>query len=200
MATSRTLGLLLAAGAGTRAGGPKALRTDEAGTPWVTRAAQVLLDGGCDHVLVVLGAGALEAEPLLRDRDDLTTVWCAGWAEGMGASLRTGLDWVLDAAGDEDGPDVDLVLVHLVDLPDVGAPVVRRLLGSVAGQGSSALARAAYAGMPGHPVALGSDHWAAARAAAVGDHGARDLLVREAATLVECGDLASGDDVDTPVD
>ena len=196
-ATTRVLGLLLAAGAGRRAGGPKALRRTADGMPWVTRSAQVLLDGGCDHVLVVLGAGALEVEPLLRDRDEVTTTWSAEWAEGMGASLRTGLHWALDALGDEDGPDVDAALVHLVDLPDVGSPVVERVLARA--HGPRALARAAYGGVPGHPVLIGADHWGEVVASAAGDRGAREVLARRDTELVECGDLATGDDVDGPM-
>ncbi len=196
MAASRVLGLLLAAGAGRRAGGPKALRRDDAGVPWVVRSAQVLLDGGCDHVLVVLGAAALDVEPLLRDRDDVTTTWCPDWAQGMGASLRAGLHWAEDALGDEDGPDVEAALVHLVDLPDVDARVVERVL-THAGSGS-ALARAGYDGRPGHPVLLGADHWADVLTSAGGDRGARDLLADRDVILVECGDLASGEDADGP--
>ncbi len=196
MATSRVLGVLLAAGAGRRAGGPKALRRTADGTTWVVRSAEVLLDGGCDHVLVVVGAAALEVEPLLRDRDDVSTTWAAGWAEGMGASLRTGLGWALDAVGDEDGPVVEAALVHLVDLPDVGAPVVARVLERASGFG--ALARASYGGSPGHPVLIGAGHWAGVVESAGGDRGARDVLARHDVELVECGDLATGADVDGP--
>jgi CTP:molybdopterin cytidylyltransferase MocA len=196
MATSGVLGLLLAAGEGRRAGGPKALRRDVAGVPWVVRAAQVLLDGGCDHVLVVLGAAALDVESHLRDRDEVTTTWCPEWSEGMGASLRTGLRWALDAVGDEDGPDVDAALVHLVDLPDVEADVVARVLAP--GHGPDTLRRAAFAGVPGHPVLLGSEHWHPVIESASGDRGARAFLAARDVVLVECGDLASGVDADLP--
>jgi nicotine blue oxidoreductase len=48
-------------------------------------------------------------------------------------------------------------------------------------------------------VLLGRAHWAGVRAAAVGDAGARGYLAGRAdVTLVECGDLAGPDDVDTP--
>jgi CTP:molybdopterin cytidylyltransferase MocA len=196
MATSRVLGLLLAAGAGRRAGGPKALRRSDDGVAWVVRSADALLDGGCDHVLAVLGASALEVEPLLRDRDDVTTTWCPEWSEGMGASLRAGLRWALDAVGDEDGPAVDSALVHLVDLPDVGAPVVARVLTRAVGPES--LARATYGGGSGHPVLIGSAHWAGVLESAAGDRGARDFLDGREVDLVECGDLATGRDVDRP--
>ena len=86
--------------------------------------------------------------------------------------------------------------MHLVDLPGVPAAAVARLA-AVAGR--DVLARAAYGGRPGHPVLLGRAHWAGVRAAAVGDAGARGYLAGRAdVVLVECGDLADPDDVDTP--
>jgi molybdenum cofactor cytidylyltransferase/nicotine blue oxidoreductase len=182
-------GLLLAAGAGRRMGGPKALLRHPDGERYVDRAARVLADGGCERVLVVLGAAAPEVAAVL-ERRDVGQVVAADWETGMGASLRAGLDHPsLDPA--------DAVVVSLVDLPDVGADVVRRLLAE-APPSPSALARAAYRGRPGHPVLLGRDHWAGVATSATGDRGARDYLRQHRPVLVECGDLASGEDVDRP--
>lgn len=177
-------GLLLAAGAGRRMGMPKALVRDDDG-PWLSRSVQVLLDGGCPQVVVVLGAGADEAAPLLDGMAGVTAVRSADWAEGMGASLVAGLAAVVTEAA----------LVHLVDLPDVPAAVVARVLAS-GGDAHDALARASYDGRPGHPVLIGRDHWDGVRAAAVGDRGAREYLAAHVTALVECGDLATGTDVD----
>jgi CTP:molybdopterin cytidylyltransferase MocA len=191
-------GLLLAAGAGRRMGTPKALLRDEHDVPFVHRALGRLLDGGCDLATVVLGAAADEVQALLDEAgwcdDDAVDVVVAGdWAEGMGASLRTGLRF-LDGAAD----DVTAALVSLVDLPDVTEAVVARVL--AAGAGRDVLARASYDGTPGHPVLLGRAHWDAIAAGATGDRGARDYLrLRDRDVLdVECGDLATGRDVDSP--
>jgi CTP:molybdopterin cytidylyltransferase MocA len=180
-------GLLLAAGAGTRMGAPKALLHDPDGSSWLVRSVGVLCDGGCAGVTVVLGAEATRAAALLEGRD-VHVVVADEWAEGMGASLRAGLAAL--------GGDAEAVVVSLVDLPDVSAAVVRRVLG--AGTGPDALARASYAGTPGHPVLIGRHHWPGVVASAIGDRGARDYLAAHPATLVECGDLASGRDRDTP--
>ena len=59
-------GLVLAAGAGTRMGGPKALVHDPDGTSWLVRAVSSLADGGCAGVTVVLGAGLDQARSWLR--------------------------------------------------------------------------------------------------------------------------------------
>ncbi|WP_316296356.1 NTP transferase domain-containing protein, partial [Clavibacter michiganensis] len=63
--SARIAGVVLAAGAGTRYGGPKALATHPDGTPWLATAIRALADAGCSPVLVVLGARADEAEALL---------------------------------------------------------------------------------------------------------------------------------------
>lgn len=168
-------------------GTPKALLYDDGGRSFLERSLAVLRDGGCDSVCVVLGAGADEAAALLDDASPV--VVATDWAEGMGASLRTGLRAAADT-------DADCVVVGLVDLPDVGADVVRRLL-QEAPTGAGALARATYDGVPGHPVLIGRDHWEGVVASARGDRGARDYLREHPHLLVECGDLATGQDVDT---
>jgi CTP:molybdopterin cytidylyltransferase MocA len=180
-------GLLLAAGAGSRMGRPKALVVGDDGTSWLQASLSRLHDGGCRRVTVVLGAAADEAATLL-DGVDVHVVVAAEWAEGMSASLRTGL-----AASDR---AADAALVTLVDLPDVSAEVIRRVVAAATGPG--VLARAAYVGTPGHPVLIGREHWAGVIATARGDQGARDYLRPREVVLVECGDLATGQDVDTP--
>jgi CTP:molybdopterin cytidylyltransferase MocA len=185
-------GLLLAAGAGIRMGRPKALVAGDDGTPWLHSTLARLQDGGCRRVTVVLGAAADEAALLVAQalvpHEDVHVVVAHDWAEGMGASLRTGL-------ADADA-DADAVLVTLVDLPDVTADVVRRVVAAATGPG--VLARATYDGRPGHPVLIGRDHWAGAGAEATGDKGARDYLAAHDVAEVECGDLATGQDVDAP--
>ncbi|MGV3562238.1 MAG: nucleotidyltransferase family protein [Nocardioides sp.] len=179
-------GLLLAAGAGSRMGRPKALVHDERGS-WLVRGVGVLREGGCDPVVVVLGA-APEAADLLPPGTQV--VVAEDWAEGMGASLRKGL-------GALDSDPAEQVVVTLVDLPDLVPDVVQRLAREGASGGPGALARAAYDGEPGHPVLIGRDHWSRARDVARGDRGARDLLAAGDVLLVECGDLAGGRDVDS---
>jgi CTP:molybdopterin cytidylyltransferase MocA len=58
-------------------------------------------------------------------------------------------------------------------------------------------ARAVYHGRPGHPVLLGPHHMSALLSL-TGDRGARDLL--HGGPTIECGELCSGRDVDTPED
>lgn len=171
------VGLVLAAGEGRRFGGPKA-PVIIAGERLVDRAVRVLREGGCDPVYVVLGAwdGDVQGAIVVANPD---------WAEGMGSSLRVGLEAV----------DADRVVVTLVDLPGLTGEAVARLVASPA-----RIAQASYAGERGHPVLFGREHVDGVRQVAQGDRGARDYLRAHAdeVTLVEVGDVASGEDLDVP--
>lgn len=174
---TRTAGLVLAAGEGRRFGGPKAPYAVD-GERLVDRAVRVLRAGGCDPVLVVLGAW-------VGDVPDAEVVVNDAWPEGMGSSLRAGL------AALEPRGEVDQVVVTLVDLPGLTADAVARLVSA-----GSGLAAAAYTGQRGHPVLLGRAHWSGVVAAATGDQGARGYLAGRDVTLVEVGDVAEGTDLD----
>jgi CTP:molybdopterin cytidylyltransferase MocA len=182
-------GLLLAAGAGRRMGVPKALVSDERGS-WLRRGVATLAAGGCRRVTVVLGAEAERATALLHGAPEGPRVVVADdWAEGMGASLRAGMLAFTDST---DG----FILISLVDLPDLVPEIVARV--GRARRSPHVLARAAYDGVPGHPVLLGRDHWPGVLESARGDSGAREYLARHDVELIECGDLATGHDVDDP--
>jgi len=183
-------GLLLAAGAGRRMGGPKAL-VELDGEPLVVRALRALRGGGLDPRIVVLGAEADRAGAVVAPADpDAAVVVAPDWADGMGASLRAGLARV--------PREVDAVLVLLVDTPGIGAEALRRV---AAAADPAGLARGSYDGRPGHPVLLGAEHLAGVAAAAHDDVGARGYLAgRDDVRPVEVGDVATRDDVDTPAD
>ncbi|WP_190197488.1 nucleotidyltransferase family protein [Streptomyces djakartensis] len=185
-------GLLLAAGGGRRLGGrPKALLTHH-GRPLVEHAVRALREGGCARVHVVLGARSDE----VRARASLpgcVLVDNPGWEQGMGTSLRAGLDSLA-------GTGAGAVLVSLVDQPGIGPEAVARVLGALADEES--LVSAAYDGVRGHPVLFGAAHWAGIAATATGDRGARAYLKEHvrSVTLVECGDVARPFDIDTEAD
>ncbi|MER7245418.1 nucleotidyltransferase family protein [Kribbella sp. NPDC000426] len=181
-------GLVLAAGAGRRMGGPKALVRDPAGVPWVVRASRILAASGCSPVVVVIGAAAAEVRAELA-AEPVQVVEATNWPEGMSASLRAGLE-SLQGAG-------DAVVVVPVDLPGLTSAAVRRVLKS---DGADALVRATYDGAPGHPVLIGRTHWDGVIASAHGDAGARDYLRTHPVELVACDDIGDGADADTPGD
>lgn len=188
----RVAGLLLAAGGGRRLGGrPKAL-LEHRGRPLVEHAVGVLRTAGCTRVHVVLGAAA----DAVRERARLegcVLVENRQWEQGMGTSLRAGLDSLA-------GTGARAALVSLVDQPGIGPQAVARVLDAY--EDTSSLVCAAYDGVRGHPVLFGAAHWAGVAASATGDRGARAYLKEheEAITLVECGDVGRPFDIDTPQD
>lgn len=180
-------GLVLAAGGGRRVGGPKALLRYE-GVPLVERAVEVAREGGCDPVVVVLGAEAqrVRAETSL---DGVTVVVNRAWGTGMGSSLKAGLAALADTGA-------HAALVLLVDMPGITAAAVRRI---IALPYQSALVCASYDGRRGHPMLLGRDHWAGIATLATADVGARPYLLAHRTEIQEiaCGDIADDSDVDT---
>jgi CTP:molybdopterin cytidylyltransferase MocA len=170
-------GVLLAAGAGTRYGMPKVLADDGR---WLRACVTALAEGGCDDVVVVLGAAVVDVPSPAR------AIIAADWEEGLSASVRAGVTAV----------DASYVVLHTVDTPDIGADTVRRVL-DAARSAVSGLARARYGDRPGHPVVIARRHWRDLLNGLVGDEGARPFLGGRADVVaVDCADLASGLDID----
>ena len=180
-------GLVLAAGGGRRYGMPKALVEYE-GSLLVERAVRTAR-AVCDPVLVVLGAQAVDVWQR-ADLDGATVLANRDWESGMASSLRTGLDGLLGWPG-----RVDAALVTLVDMPGMTPEALRRVAALAA---PDALAVATYAGVRGHPVLLGRDHWTGVVETAIGDEGARRYLAAHDVTEVDCTGVADPVDLDVP--
>ncbi|MFL6115103.1 MAG: NTP transferase domain-containing protein [Catenulispora sp.] len=183
MTVGGVVGIVLAAGAGTRFGGGKAVARFR-GERLVDRAVATLAAGGCDQVLVVVGA--LDVGPVRH----AILVLNPDWRSGMGSSLRAGL---LAAA------NADAVVVTLVDQPLIDAAAVRSLV--AAWHDGAPIAIATYAGRRGHPVLFGREAVAALLPTLTDDVGARDFLAaRTDVVAVDCTGIGRPDDVDTVQD
>jgi CTP:molybdopterin cytidylyltransferase MocA len=184
-------GVVLAAGAGRRLGGPKAL-VRLGGELLVERAVRLASDGGCRPIIVVLGSHADEVIEQ-ADLGDARPVVAADWAAGMGSSLAAGVD-AAEALG------CQAVAIILVDQPRVGPAALQRLTAAWA-QGAVA-AVATYDRQPRNPVVLDRSVWAEVRDAVRGDNGARDWLRANPDRVVDVACDGTGDpvDIDTPLD
>lgn len=199
----RTVAVLLAAGAGTRLGrGPKALLPHRGGT-LVDHATATLLAGGCDAVVVVLGAEAARVRVgAALDDARVRVVDNPAWESGMASSLRVGVAAALDLSPSR-------VVVAHVDQPGVGPDDVARLLAAhrpgrvTASRWTAAVVPDVTAGPRprwAHPLVVDAALAAPAAASAHGDHGARDFL-RTHADLVDVVDHpGDGRDLDTETD
>lgn len=177
----KTVGVLLAAGAGRRYGKPKVLVDC-----WLDIAVQALRDGGCDDVVLVLGAADIPHPT------GVVVVTATDWDEGLSASVRAGL-------AQADRMRADYAALHVIDTPDVSGAVVTRVIQcALASRGG--IARAYFGDRPGHPVVLARRHWPDVLATISGDNGAGAYLRgRDDVEHVECSDLATGRDIDEPV-
>jgi nicotine blue oxidoreductase len=187
-------GLLLAAGKGRRFGRPKAL-VEFDGRLLVERGVDLLTAGGCDPVLVVLGAGGPEVLAA-ADLGPATVVQNENWPLGIGSSLQAGLAAL--------PPRAEAVVVALVDQPGVRPEAVRRLVAAYrdgAADGVQAVV-ATYGGARRNPVLLARPTWPAVAESAEGEVGARAFLRAHPGLVrpVACDDVGSPHDIDTQED
>lgn len=184
--------VVLAGGTAVRFGGQK-LSTLLADKPLLAFTLDAAA-AAAENIVVVVGTapdvtGLVHAWSL-TERRSVVVVAAANRTEGMGASLRAGLEAV--------AADVDGVFVFLGDMPFVPvgifAPMVRAL---AAGAPAAA---PVFDGRRGHPVLLGRE-MIAQRSLVVGNRGAADLLSRDPGlVLIETRDDGVLFDVDTPDD
>jgi len=171
-------GIVLAAGSGTRFGGPKAPYVFK-GQRLIDRAVTTLARGGADPIVAVLGAWG-------GDVPNCEIVLNPDFESGMGSSLTVALKHVI-----ETHPEVDAAVITLVDLIDLTPEAINHMILS-----PGELLQATYNGEIGHPVKLGREHWAALFDELSGDMGARAYLKRHGATMVELSEFGTGTDLD----
>lgn len=181
--------VLLAAGASRRLGQPKAL-VEVDGEPLVRRTARHLA-ATAPHVLIVV-----TGEATLGERIDaalagipFTRVACPAWAQGMGASLRAGLD----AAG---AWPVAAALACPCDLPRLSNAHLDALLAAWRADPHRAAA-CRYEGIVGAPAILPRTAFDAITR--LDDRGARDWL-RAQADVAQVDAPALAFDLDRPED
>ncbi|MFN4170461.1 MAG: NTP transferase domain-containing protein [Pseudorhodobacter sp.] len=181
--------LILAAGSSSRMRGGDKLLEQIDGVPQLVRAVSAALETG-RPVLVAL-------DPARRDRIAALAemafrpVAVPDAAQGMAVSLRAGLAACPDGA----------VLVHLADLPEIGAEDLRHMIAAHHETPEMILRATDAEGRPGHPVIF--PDWARpALASLSGDVGAKHLFKTEKARLrqIALPGLRATTDLDTPED
>lgn len=194
MSISGWSALILAGGAGRRFGGEGGrgkLLADLDDAPVIRRVVDAVLSVGFAEVLAVTGAEDASIRRALVGADLLVT-HAPDWAEGMAATLRTGIAML--------APEAAGVCVFLGDMPLVPVQLCPAL--TAAAERAGYAARPRIDGKPGHPVAL-------TRAAFVdlmrleGDQGAASILKQRSASEVAYLDTEDRGvllDIDTPDD
>lgn len=187
--------LILAAGASTRMGTPKAgIRIPGAESTFLDRLVSTLLESGLDRLTIVTGAHAdLVRHAWTGDDPRVCFTHNDEWAAGQLRSLQCGLAAVKR-------PGLEAILVALVDIPLV-APDTVRMLVSTWERTRAPVVRPARGVEHGHPVifdrqlfdALGTAEWEA---------GAKPVIRAHAAYIVDVvvDDEGAFRDFDTPED
>lgn len=163
-------GILLAAGRGTRFGGPKLLSPLADGTPLGVAAARHLLAALPDSLVVVRSDDEILSTRL--SVAGMRVIACEQADQGMGVSLSAGVAASSDARG---------WVIALADMPFIKPETIKSVVALL--QDGAPLAAPSHDGQRGHPVGFGRalrDELLALR----GDQGARDLLKRYASRLV----------------
>jgi len=186
----RIAAVVLAAGRGRRAGGPKAsLRVGA--SSFVEKAASLLTRPGVDRVVVVLGheAARVRAESSLPPA--VAVIVNEAYADGMLGSVMAGLD-AAEAAG------ADAVLLHPVDHPLVEGATVDRVVEAL--RAGALVAVPSFGGRRGHPGGFARGTWNALRSAPPSE-GARFVLASHPDWIVHVeGDRGCVAGIDTPED
>jgi molybdenum cofactor cytidylyltransferase len=188
MSAPRIVGILLAAGAGTRFGADKLVHPLADGTPIAVASARHLAAAIPGSVAVIRpGSHALEGA---LAEEGLRVTACPRAKDGMGESLAHAARATHDADG---------WVVALADMPFVRPDTIRLVAERLAAGASIVAPR--YRGQRGHPVGLAARYLAELEALK-GDEGARAILKRDAALieLIDCDDPGILRDVDTPAD
>jgi molybdenum cofactor cytidylyltransferase len=185
--TTQVVGILLAAGAGTRFGGGKLLAPLH-GQPLVLHALATL-QGAVDEVIAVVRPGDDALHLALRDAG-ARLLTCERAAGGMGFSLACAARAV---------PAQRAVLVALGDMPGIAVATMRQVRATL--DAGADIAVPAHQGRRGHPVGFAS-HFLPELAALDADQGARALLRRHAERMTEIpvDDAGILTDIDTPAD
>lgn len=186
MSSQDIVGILLAAGAGTRFGADKLLHPLVDGIP-LGMVSACNLRQACPRCVVVLRPEQETLANLLALEG--TAIHFSPDAHlGMGHSLAGAVRAIPDAAG---------WVVALADMPFIDPATIRAVADAL--KNGASLAAPFYNGRRGHPVGF-SRRWFDSLANLQGDHGARDLLASQAESLVRvaCKDPGVLMDVDTP--
>jgi molybdenum cofactor cytidylyltransferase len=182
------IGILLAAGSGSRFGGDKLLHPLPDGVAIAAHAARNLMASGL-NVTAVVRPGDFPLADMLEQEGCHVTV-CQDAAQGMGASLAHAIRTERSADG---------WVVALADMPRIGPDTIRRITAAIAEGAGIAAPR--FQGTRGHPVGFGA-RFGQELAALSGDSGARSLLERhrDAIVLIDCDDAGVLLDIDRRAD
>jgi molybdenum cofactor cytidylyltransferase len=170
--------IILAAGASTRMGEPKQLLKLD-GSTLIRRVADAALASKCASVVVVLGANSLRIAPEVESLP-VIVVHNEQWSEGMGTSVRVGLEALKTSDSEQ---VLEAAVLMPCDQPHLGAEVLNRLIDAHRSSGKPIVV-SGYEGTWGVPMLFARSLWPEILALS-GNRGAQSIALRHA-KKVEC--------------
>ncbi len=195
MTNANVPALVPSAGHSTRMGRPKLVLPLADGKTVIGRLVRALREGGATPVIVIVPPSAQEGADILKEEAQgagATVVVCAGPTADMRATVEVGLRSLTD--------EYPGVLLVPGDSPGVTAPLVSAVLEAFRAE-PGRIVVPVFQGRRGHPIALPMR--VCRRVASLPYGKGINALVRdinEDVNLLECTNMGSVEDLDTPED
>lgn len=184
--------IILAAGASSRMGQSKQLLPLQ-GTTLLERIVTTAQALKASHTVVVLGANEKQHAAILKKNTNVQSIVNPAWQNGMGSSLKTGLQHLLSISR-----TTDAIIILVCDQPAVTTVYLEGIVGQYKTSGKAIIA-SFYSGSPGVPALF--DKTIFPELLNMDDnHGAKKIIQKHEA-LTELIPFPEGSiDLDTPED
>jgi len=184
--------IILAAGESSRFGQPKQL-IQFGGHTLIAGVIMAAKEAKCDPIIVVTGSDSAKIAPELKDEKSISIIENTHWREGIGSSIRTGIQHLNKIA-----PDTKAVVLLVCDQPFVTGKIVSRLIKRWIVT-SKPIAASSYANTLGVPALFGSSCFNELLRIE-NDHGAKSVILANPDRVTEMPFPGGASDIDSAQD
>jgi len=183
--------VILAAGGSSRFQQPKQLIMFRSKS-FVRRVIDATREAGCSPVVVVIGS---DGERVVRELEgtNAISVENKGWQQGIGSSIRIGVQGLIDHA-----PDIDAIVLLVCDQPEVNADTIRNLI-TLREQTNKSIVASSYADTLG-VAALFDRSFFQELLSLANEAGAKSIILRNRQRVAEFDFPQGAVDIDTRED
>jgi molybdenum cofactor cytidylyltransferase len=183
--------VILAAGESSRLGRPKQL-IQFRNKSLVRRIVDAAREAGCSPIVVVIGSDKNRVAREL-EQTSAVSVENANWKSGMGTSIRSGVQHVIDIA-----PNVEAIVLLVCDQPFVDSHTIEQLI-ALGEKTKKAIVASSYAGTLGVPALFDRACFEELRALR-NDRGAKPIILINLERVADVSFPEGKIDIDTAAD